>query len=103
MKPKSNQITANDFKRVVQMANLDLSDSEKAPIQGQLNEALQAIQVFDELDLANVPPLEHPSGISNVMRQDVVTPSLPQDLALANAPAQHDGYVMVKGVFEDQS
>ncbi|WP_343388638.1 Asp-tRNA(Asn)/Glu-tRNA(Gln) amidotransferase subunit GatC [Candidatus Amarobacter glycogenicus] len=34
------------------------------------------------------------------MRDDLVAPSLPQDLALANAPRTEDGYVRVRAVLE---
>jgi aspartyl-tRNA(Asn)/glutamyl-tRNA(Gln) amidotransferase subunit C len=92
-----------DFAKLQQMARLTLSDAEKATIHAQLDEALHAIEVFDELDLTGVPPLTHPTGLENVMREDVVTPSFSQEEALQNAPMSHGGYIMVPGVFEEQA
>lgn len=101
---KNNVIISDaDFAKLVKMTKLNLSDSETKSIHGQLDEALKAVEVFDELDLIGVPPLSHPGNLKNVMRNDVVKPSFSQAEALSNAPASHDGYFMVKGVLEEQS
>ncbi len=92
-----------DFAKLQKMAKLTLSDEEKAKVHAQLDEALKAIEVFDELDLAGVPPMTHPTGLENVVREDVVTPSFTEEQALQNAPATHAGYIMVPGVFEEQA
>ena len=96
-------ITDEDFAKLVKMTKLTLTDDEKKSIHGQLDEALKAVEVFDELDLQDVPPLSHPGDLKNVMRADVVKSSFSQLEALSNAPASHDGYFMVKGVLEEQS
>lgn len=95
-------INDSDFAKLVKMTKLTLSDSEKTTIHSQLDEALKAVEVFDELDLTGIPPLEYPGELSNVMREDIVESSFTQEEALANAPASHNGYVLVKGVLEDQ-
>ncbi len=95
-------INDSDFAKLVKMTKLTLSDSEKKTIHNQLDEALKAIEVFDELDLNGVTPLEYPGELSNVMREDVIGISFTQEEALANAGASHDGFVMVSGVLEDQ-
>ncbi len=100
---KKQIISDSDFARLEQMARLKLTAEEKETIHNQLDEALKAVEVFNELDLAAVPPLAHPGELENIMREDVITPSFPQDLALQNAPSSHDGYVMVPGVLEEQT
>lgn len=92
-----------DFAKLVKMTKLSLSDDEKLSIHSQLDEALNAVKVFDELNLTGVTPLSHPGELENVIRADVVKPSFSQDEALSNAPAKHDGYFMVAGVLEDQT
>lgn len=99
----NNSISDDNFKKIEQMSKLSLAADEQKSIHSQLDEALKAIKVFDELDLSGVPPLEHPGGLKNVMRQDIITSSFTQDQALANAPASKDGFVMVPGVFEEES
>lgn len=96
-------ISDSDFAKLVKMTKLTLTEDEKIAVHGQLDEALKAVEVFDELDLSGLPPLSHPGNLKNIMREDVVKPSFSQEEALSTAPSSHDGYVMVKGVLEDQS
>lgn len=96
-------ISDSDFAKLVKMTKLTLADDEKKTIHSQLDEALKAIEVFDELNLKDVPPLSHPGGLTNVMRDDVVAPSFTQAEALSNAPNSHKGFFMVKGVLEEQT
>jgi len=96
-------ISDSDFAKLVKMTKLTLTNEEKTSIHSQLDEALKAVEVFDELDLTGVPPLSHPGNLQNVMREDIIKPSFSQEEALSTAPATHNGYVMVKGVLEDQS
>ena len=96
-------ITDTDFAKLVKMTKLTLSDDEKVSIHSQLDEALKAVEVFDELDLKNVVPLSHPGNLQNIMREDVVTDSFTQEEALSNASAKHNGFFMVSGVLEDQT
>ncbi len=96
-------ISDSDFAKLVKMTKLTLSADEKKSIHSQLDEALKAVEVFDELDLVGVTPLAHPLSLTNVLRDDVVKPSFTQEQSLSNAPSSHGGYFMVKGVLEDQS
>ena len=43
------------------------------------------------LDLEGVVPTAHPFGLINVVRDDVVRPSLERDAVLAMAPDAEDG------------
>lgn len=95
-------ISNSDFAKTQTMAKIPLKPEEAKTIHAQLDEALKAIEVFNDLDLINVEPLAHPGGLKNVLREDLVTPSLTQQQALQNAPATHDGYIMVPGVFEEK-
>lgn len=101
---KTNSVISDsDFAKLIKMTKLTLSDSEQHSIHSQLDEALNAVAVFDELDLTSVPPLMHPGDLSNVMREDVVEPSFTQSEALQNASAEHGGYFLVPAVLEDAS
>jgi len=101
---KNNTVISDtDFAKLVKMTKLTLSEDEKKSIHAQLDEALHAVEVFDELDLKDVPPLSHPGGLTNVMREDIIKPSFTQAESLSNAPDSHDGYFMVGGVLEEQT
>jgi len=100
---KKQVISDSDFSKLVKMTKLTLADDEKKTIHSQLDEALKAIEVFDELELKGVPPLSHPGGLTNVMREDVINPSFTQAEALSNAPNSYHGFFMVKGILEEQN
>lgn len=51
---------------------------------------LDHFQDIDELDLAGVEPMTQPFPLVNVLREDVVTPSVDRDEVLAAAPAAED-------------
>lgn len=96
-------ISDSDFAKLVKMTKLTLSEEEKISIHSQLDEALRAVEVFDQLDLTGVPPLSHPGELENVMRDDVVKSSFSQAEALQNAPSSHKGFFMVSGVLEENT
>lgn len=92
-----------DFKKVVQQARLVVSEAEESKIAPQLDEALKAVAVFDDLELTGVPPLHHPGSLVNVTRPDIVTPSFSQEEALQNVPESYKGFVLVPGVLEGET
>ena len=80
---------------VARLARLELSDDEVAKISGELSNILEHIEKIGELDLDGVPPTTHVVEVSNALRPDEVEPSLPREVALANAPAVADGGFLV--------
>jgi aspartyl-tRNA(Asn)/glutamyl-tRNA(Gln) amidotransferase subunit C len=76
---------------VARLARLELGEDEVARMSEELSAVLDHIQVIGELDLDGVAPTTHVVEVSNALRPDVVAPSLPHDVALANAPAVADG------------
>ncbi len=80
---------------LIQLAKLQLSPEEKEIIAKQLDEAWEAVKVLEQVDLDNIPPLTHPTGLRNLTRPDKVEPSLTQAEALSNAKRTHQGYFVV--------
>ena len=76
---------------VAHLARLELRDDEVERLESQLNDILAAVSKVSELDLSDVPPTSHPLDLVNVLADDEPRPSLPRDLALANAPQAEDG------------
>ena len=95
-------LSDNEFAKLVKQANLVLSDEEKSKIHAQLDEALSAVKVLDELDTTKVSQTTSASGLTNVFREDIVTPSFTQEEALQNASLTHNGYFVVPAIFEAQ-
>jgi aspartyl-tRNA(Asn)/glutamyl-tRNA(Gln) amidotransferase subunit C len=71
---------------VARLARLELSEAEVERFGGELSNVLDWIGTISELDLADVAPTSHVVAVENVLREDEPRPSLPADVALANAP-----------------
>ena len=76
---------------VARLARLELSDEESERMAAELSKVLDHIEKIRELDLEGVEPTSHVLDVSvNVLRADEPEPSLPRELALANAPEATD-------------
>ena len=76
---------------MARLARLDLSTDELERMTAQLSGMLEHFADIDALDLAAVEPMTQPYPLVNVLRPDVVRPSLDRDEVLAAAPAAEDG------------
>lgn len=75
---------------VARLARLELTEDEVSRMTGELSAILDHIEKISTLDLDGVPPTTHVVDVPNALRADVPRPSLPRDVALANAPAVDD-------------
>lgn len=82
----SNPLTPEQVRKVANLARLQLSEADVTRFTQQLGQVLGYVEMLGELDTEGVAPLAHPLEIENVLREDVPTPSLPREAALANAP-----------------
>jgi aspartyl-tRNA(Asn)/glutamyl-tRNA(Gln) amidotransferase subunit C len=92
------RLSREDVIYVAKLARLGLSDAEIDRMQDQLSSILDHIAALEELDTAAIPPTAQVVALTNVMRPDVVTGSLPRDDVLANAPRQSDGFFEVQAI-----
>jgi aspartyl-tRNA(Asn)/glutamyl-tRNA(Gln) amidotransferase subunit C len=84
------RISTDDVAHVAKLARLHLSDEELTTFTGQLDAVLDHAADVEALDLDDVPPTSHPYPLTNVLRDDVVVPSLDRDEVLAQAPDVED-------------
>ena len=79
-----------DIEHVAKLARLALTDEERSALATQLGQILEHAARVGEVAAADVPPTASPIPQVNVLRDDVVEPSLPVGEALRNAP-ERDG------------
>ena len=80
---------------VARLARLELSEDEVERMTGELSAILDHIEKISALDLEGVPPTSHVVEVGSALRPDEPRPSLPRDVALANAPAvESDGFAV---------
>ncbi len=95
------KITRREVEHVARLARLGLSDQEMERMRAQLDAILTYIDKLNQLDTREVKPMSHVIPMTNVLREDVVSPSLSQDQALANAPDRHEAFFRVPRILEE--
>lgn len=91
------EIPVDHFAR---LARLSLSDEEKELFAKQIGRILEYVNKLNELDTGSADPTSHVIAMSNVMREDVPSVSLPREEALGNAPDHSDRFYRVPKIIE---
>jgi len=81
------QISLDQVRHVAKLARLALSEAQLARLAPQLESILQYVAKIGQVPaLDAVEPMAHALPLRNVLRDDVVEPSLPVEKVLLNAP-----------------
>lgn len=72
-----------------------MTPEELDRLQSQLNHILDQYAKLTELDTDAIPPTAQTIELENILRDDVVTPSLPAGAALGNAPVRDGDFMVV--------
>ena len=80
------RITLEQIRHVAKLSRLALSEEQLVRLAPQLESILQYVAKIDEVEVSGVEPMAHALPLRNVMRDDVVEPSLPLEKVLMNAP-----------------
>jgi len=91
-----------DVEHVAKLANLPLDEKRLERLGKQLTETLLYIDRLNEIPTEKVEPTSQVTGLTNVTRDDTVSASLPQEAAVENAPATHNGYIVVDAILEEE-
>lgn len=86
-----SQISRDEVAHLARLARLALTDGELDGFAGQLDAILGYVSQIQAVDVTGVEATDHPLSDVNVVRPDVVEPSLTEEQALAAAPAVVDG------------
>jgi aspartyl-tRNA(Asn)/glutamyl-tRNA(Gln) amidotransferase subunit C len=91
-----------DVEHVAHLARLGLTDEELTRLEGQLNHILDQYEILEELPTDDIPPTAQTIELENILRDDVVRPSLPVDAVLANAPARQGDFIVVPAILDER-
>src|SRR3712207_1972382 len=80
-------LSRKDVAHLARLARLAVTDEELDLYAGQLSAILDAVAQVQKAPVDDVPPTTHAVPMTNVVRADVIRPSLPRDVVLAGAPA----------------
>jgi aspartyl-tRNA(Asn)/glutamyl-tRNA(Gln) amidotransferase subunit C len=87
----ASPLRREDVAKIAKLARLSLSEQELDMFTEQLGQILEHANDIAALQLDDVAPTAHPFGLINVVREDVIEPSLPREELLAMAPDAEDG------------
>jgi aspartyl-tRNA(Asn)/glutamyl-tRNA(Gln) amidotransferase subunit C len=80
-------IDRDEVLHVARLARLAIAEEEIEPLAAELSAVLDHIAKIGELELDDVPPTSHVVEVTGALRADEPRPSLPREVALAQAPA----------------
>jgi aspartyl-tRNA(Asn)/glutamyl-tRNA(Gln) amidotransferase subunit C len=79
-------LTREQVTHIAELAKLELTDQEIERMTRQLSAILEYAERLNQLDTGAIAPTASVIPNQNVMRPDIVTPSLTRDQVLQNAP-----------------
>ncbi|MFN2513633.1 MAG: Asp-tRNA(Asn)/Glu-tRNA(Gln) amidotransferase subunit GatC [Pyrinomonadaceae bacterium] len=95
-------INESDIAKIAQLAHLEITSEQLKVFAPQIAEIVTYVEQLSALDASNVEPalggLTPEGERTDTARDDVVTPSLGQELALAEAPDAAAGHFRVPKV-----
>lgn len=100
MAEPTEKLDEAQVRHVAKLGRLKLSDADVARYSTQLTAILGYVAQLKSVDVTGVEPMAHPLPLKNVLRDDVVTPALPVEAVLANAPAKDGPYFAVPKVLD---
>ncbi|EKD23977.1 MAG: Aspartyl/glutamyl-tRNA amidotransferase subunit C [uncultured bacterium] len=99
-------ITEETLEYLAKLARMDLADSEKAKLAGDLEEILNHFEELNEVDTTNVEPMTGGTAQRNVFREDEAETRKEMngsaDDIIAAFPSHERGYLKVPAVFGEQ-
>ncbi len=96
------EITRDEVAHLADLARLDLDDAELDLLAPQLSVILESVASISGVAGDDVPPTSHALPLTNVFRDDVVTPGLSAEQALAAAPAVDQQRFSVPRILGDE-
>lgn len=94
------QISEQQTAQVAKLAQLALGPDEMKQFSEQLSNILTYVEQLNKLDTSKITPTSHVIPLSNVFREDVVTPSLAMEEAIGNAPDKAVPFFQVPKIIE---
>ena len=98
----TNKIDTDMVKHVANLVRLGISEEEAQKFSPQFTSIIDYFNMLNEVDTENVPPASDIANAENVLREDVVKPSMSREEFLRNAPQSEGGYVKVSTILGDE-
>jgi len=95
-------IDTKTVKHIAFLVRLGISEAEAQKFSGQFSSIIDYFNMLNEVDTTDVPSASDIANAENVLREDVVQPSMSRDEFLKNAAQSERGYIKVPSVLGDE-
>ena len=95
-------ISREEVAHLARLARLAVTDDELDTLAGQLDIILGAVARVGEVAADDIPPTSHAVPLTNVLRADVIRPSIDREMVLLAAPAAEDGRFRVPRILTEE-
>ncbi len=82
------------------LSRLHFNDEEKKELEQDLQRIISFVEKLNEVDTANIKPLQHMGTEINVLREDEIKGSITREAALLNAPSSNSIFFKVPKVIK---
>jgi aspartyl-tRNA(Asn)/glutamyl-tRNA(Gln) amidotransferase subunit C len=96
------EISRDEVAHLATLARIELDDAELDHLAPQLSVILESVASISGVAGADVPPTSHALPLTNVFREDVVTPCLTAEQALSGAPEHEQQRFSVPRILGDE-
>ena len=95
------RITADDVRKVAQLARLELPEEKIATYTGQLERILDYVAHLEQVDTEDVEPTTRAVEVVNASREDTVEPTPVREELLNLAPQREGDFFRVPQILGD--
>jgi aspartyl-tRNA(Asn)/glutamyl-tRNA(Gln) amidotransferase subunit C len=96
-----SRISADDVRKVAQLARLELAEPTIATYTAQLERILDYVAHLEQVDTEGVPPTTRAVEVVNVTREDRVEPTPVREQLLDQAPEREGDFLRVPKILGD--
>lgn len=96
-------LTRDDVAALARLARIELTPEELDHLGPQLDVILDSVRHVSDVAAEDIPPTSHALPLTNVFRDDEVTPSLPLADVLAGAPAAEQDRFRVPRILGEEA
>jgi aspartyl-tRNA(Asn)/glutamyl-tRNA(Gln) amidotransferase subunit C len=96
-----SRITADDVRKVGQLARLDLAEDKVATYTAQLERILDYVAQLEQVDTTGVPPTTRAVEVVNATREDRVETTVVREDLLNEAPQREGNFFRVPKILAD--
>jgi aspartyl-tRNA(Asn)/glutamyl-tRNA(Gln) amidotransferase subunit C len=96
-----SRITADDVRKVGQLARLDLAEDKVTTYTAQLERILDYVAQLEQVDTTGVPPTTRAVEVVNATREDRVEATVVREDLLNEAPQREGNFFRVPKILAD--